>query len=160
MFPENLAIGFIQAKDSFAAADRAALEGIGWITRAFRKLAIGHIDPSLRHGRARITTADGRSPKNRRTIVGEFFDDSTFPPNRVAIWAEPLRPIICEEGGSGEYDCGGGDLLDHGKGCYGLALGLSSAREHCIKIPINNYHFTKHWPRMVKERRDGNIRPA
>src|SRR6266567_1380094 len=98
IFPNDFSVGFIQAEHAFGAADDPLGEWIGRVAHALGKLAVADINPAIGNGRSGVTAADGSAPKNGRAIGGEFFHDARLAPNRVAIGAKPLRPIIGENG--------------------------------------------------------------
>src|SRR5581483_6826891 len=107
--PEDFAVGCVEAQDPFAARDDPARERIGRIVGALGKLAVSKINPAMRHSRTGVTRSNGRPPKDRRAFCWKFLDDSGFAPDRVALRAEPLRPIIGPERASAEpYECKSG----------------------------------------------------
>jgi len=97
VFPNDLPVRFVQAKHPLETADHAAVERVRRIAGARRKLAVGDINPALGHDRPRVAAADARAPADGRAVGGEFLDDAGFAPDRVAVGAEPLRPVLGEQ---------------------------------------------------------------
>jgi len=65
-------------------------------------LAIEQKYLSSRDTRAGVPRADRHAPSDGRATGGEFVDDAGFAPHAIALWAEPLGPVIgagcCREG--------------------------------------------------------------
>jgi len=46
------------------------------------------------------------APANEKTVGGKAFDDALFPPDAIALRAQPLGPVIGHGGGRGEKSNG------------------------------------------------------
>ena len=102
VLPKNFSICLVQAEHAFAAGDFAARKSIRRVGRAFGELAVHDIDAAFRHGGTGVAAPNGNAPAILQTGCGKFLDDATLAPDRVALRAEPLRPIVGAKHGHGE----------------------------------------------------------
>ena len=79
---------------ALVTADQVVVERIGRVADPCGKPAVGDIDAAVGYNRSRVARADGRAPADRRAVGGKSLDDAGLAPNRVAVGAEPLRPVI------------------------------------------------------------------
>src|SRR5262249_43518127 len=102
MFPDLLAGLHVEAEHAFLARHRGAGEGV--LQRRFVGLAVHDVEPVADNGGAGVARADRLPPADCQPALGELLEDAFLAPDRVALRAEPLRPVVAARGKRGEGD--------------------------------------------------------
>src|SRR5262249_51938284 len=91
VFPNLLAGVFVQAHDALLAR-RGRGPGRLFSDRAGDP--VHTVDEPAGHRRPAVTGPERRLPHLLRTVLGEFVEDALLAPDAIALWAEPLRPVV------------------------------------------------------------------
>ncbi len=94
VLPQEPAVSFVQAKNTFEATDHLLVEGVCGVASTLGKKAISDIDTPLGNAWTSVAAGDGRAPQDGWAVAGELLDDPGFTPDRITVGAEPLRPVL------------------------------------------------------------------
>src|SRR3989442_1499395 len=92
--PKDIAVGFIQAEHALGAGNLVTREGVCRLLRARGNLAVHDVHAPFCHCRARVAAADGHAPAKLQPVGGKAVEDAGLSPNAIALWAQPLRPVV------------------------------------------------------------------
>src|SRR5262245_41760430 len=103
--PDRLAVGRVHAHDALAAGLCARGRRVLRVRLAFH--AVHDVQLAAGDGRPGVTRADRLAPDDGRTVLRERSDEVLFGPDRVPLWAEPLRPLLGDDRRREQRDGGG-----------------------------------------------------
>src|SRR5262249_6999837 len=93
----------VEAEDALLAGHRRAAEGgVLVFERGFVGFAVHDVEPVADDRGAGVAGADRLPPAELRSALGELVENALFAPDRVALWAEPLRPVVAAGGDGAE----------------------------------------------------------
>ena len=107
MLPNRFTRRLVKTQHALGAAHHAEVEGVFVVhLRALRHLAIRDEHAPAGDYRAGETRIHRHAPTHLRPTLGERLHDASLAPNRVALRAEPLRPVVGveERGGNKRRD--------------------------------------------------------
>ncbi len=113
VFPDEFAVLGVQAKNALLAHRFRACKGVAGLRLTGIEDAIGDVDQSIGHRRASVAAADVLLPEHLGPAGRELVQNALLAPDAVALWPEPLWPIV----GPGQpREPGQADQGEHGPG--------------------------------------------
>ena len=94
-FPDHFAGACIETKKAFVPLLVSGARALGFRFGSVERLAV-HDENTITGDRwSGIATVDGCAPENLGAATWKLVDNPGLPPNSVVLWAEPLRPVVC-----------------------------------------------------------------
>src|SRR5262249_26137024 len=94
VLPEEGSGGLVEAEDALLAFDFLAGEAADGVLAPFGEDAVGYVDAAVDDRGASVAEADGRAPADLGPVLGELVEDARLAPDAVALWSQPLWPVV------------------------------------------------------------------